>query len=175
MPMDKIAKALSLFVILLFVIISGTIAFFQTDFGKEKVRSFLISQEVFTYDSMEGFFPFEMTFNKAKLHLDGKIVTINSIKIRPSLISFLKQQIHLHYLRASQIDIVEGPSLQGEPTSTFFLPYSFKISQYVIENFTIEKDVVIDIEGKFKIKKTFRAINYHNLSQDKDTKTLHSN
>lgn len=159
MPMDKIAKALSLFVILLFVIISGTIAFFQTDFGKEKVKSFLSSQDIFTYESLEGFFPFEMTFNKVKLHLDGKVVSINSIKIRPSLISFLKQQIHFHYLKASKINIEEGPSMQGEPQSPFSLPYTFKVSQYVIEDFTIKKDVIVDMEGKLKLIKDLSS--YH--------------
>ena len=100
--MDKIAKALSIFVVVMFVILSSAIGFFQTDYAKKKLKQTLASQDVFTYEKIEGVLPFEITLKNVTIKLDGKAFFIETLKARPSLVSMLKKQIHFHYLKDNE-------------------------------------------------------------------------
>jgi|GEM_PF-4083866 len=170
--MDKIVKAFSVFIVIVFILILSAIFAFQTDFAKNKIHNALAAQNIFSYEKMEGVLPFEITFTNASFQYNDHILLIKTLKARPSLASLLRNQLHLHYLKADDVVYEKSASLaivetENDPEPTLEIPYNLKVSKLEINNFKYQDNLVLNLDGSFRIDKDLRSYYmYLNLERD---------
>lgn len=156
--LKKFIKIFCFFLGFLFLGIVSLAILFQTEFAQNKIKDFVSSQTMLSYEKLEGTLPYVFTLKDVKITLDDRTIAIKTLKARPSLFAFFRKQIHLHELTATDVIVTSKKSNVEIPNASSLsdLPYSLKISRYQINNMVIDGQSY-SIKGKFKISENLKS------------------
>lgn len=149
-------------IVALFFLTMTTIALCQTEYGKNKLKSFLIQNfkdngiEI-SFSKFSGIIPLEFRLEDIRIKTKTTNITIEKAKFRPLYLRFFKKEIAFEaiHLQKVRTTFIKDTPVQEQISSFENLPYSLQIKHFSIKDVILSDypDLSLNLKGSFNLSK----------------------